>query len=505
MFDPTRSLRGVLVLCLCLLICSQPATAQTADRAQQLQEIVQLINRLKSTTDVNLFDMLYKQLEEKEMAFLSPTASDKAGYAEFLLQTETGMIRLMPRESFDGVLFSRGGGAYFSFARLTHRYDFGSDLSLERDFFRVGFAGFAGADFGFITSLGNVAPESVTSDSAGVQYLANFVPPTTEAEARAQFQRSAQGFQIGDFAYRNAIPANLNTTYALRSVVYGGSDCLVVFRALRKDTDGSIIVLWKRLKWPATPRLGGGSIATISAASYARGVFAPESIITAFIPNLSDTTAVADRLPLPITLAGVTVDLRTDISGPIGSCCSVVAVAKLFAVTPNQINFEYSQRYVKPHYATIIVRKADGTTYTEQVRIEPVAPALFTANADGRGVPAAVLLRIQNGAQTYEPVARFDNTQGQFVALPLDLGAASDQVVLVLFGTGIRWWQKTSSSVKVTIGGIDAPVLFAGEQGAPSLDQINVLLPHTLLGRGDVDVVLTVDGKLANTVRLNIK
>jgi uncharacterized protein (TIGR03437 family) len=48
--------------------------------------------------------------------------------------------------------------------------------------------------------------------------------------------------------------------------------------------------------------------------------------------------------------------------------------------------------------------------------------------------------------------------------------------------------------------------LFAGPQGQyAGLDQINLRLPQSLRGRGDLDVVLTVDGKTANTVRINIK
>jgi uncharacterized protein (TIGR03437 family) len=37
------------------------------------------------------------------------------------------------------------------------------------------------------------------------------------------------------------------------------------------------------------------------------------------------------------------------------------------------------------------------------------------------------------------------------------------------------------------------------------LDQVNVAVPRTLIGRGEVDIVLAVDGKAANTVRVNIK
>lgn len=487
---------------LCFLLIHRNVPAQAVDRVQQLQEIVRLISQLKDPLYGNLFPALYKQLVEKELAFISPTVEDKTAYPVFLRQPDTGMIRLMPREDFDGVLYSRGGGAYYSFARLTHLYDFGSDLGLERGSFRVGFAG---ADFGFLVPLGDLAIENLTVDSPGVQYLATYTPPTTEADARTEYQRSGTGFQVGNFSYRSSVPALVNQTYAVRAVGYSSSDCLIVFRVLRKDTDGSLILLWKRLRWFPTPRLGGGSIAIVSAANFQRGFFAQESIASAFIPDLSNTTAVANQLPLPVTLAGISVDLRQNIDDGVGNSTGVISAAKIFSVSPSQINFEISNRYVVPHHGMIRVRKADGTTFTELVRFENVTPALFTANANGQGVPAAVLLRIQNGTQTYEPVARYDSTQGQFVTIPVDLGAASDQAVLVLFGTGIRWWQKTSSSVKVTIGGIDAPVLFAGEQGAPSLDQINVLLPRALVGRGDVDVVLTVDGKPANTVRLNIK
>jgi len=54
--------------------------------------------------------------------------------------------------------------------------------------------------------------------------------------------------------------------------------------------------------------------------------------------------------------------------------------------------------------------------------------------------------------------------------------------------------------------GADAPVLYA--DGLPSLvglDQINLRLLRSLIGRGEVDVVLTVDGKTSNTLRINVK
>jgi hypothetical protein len=118
-------------------------------------------------------------------------------------------------------------------------------------------------------------------------------------------------------------------------------------------------------------------------------------------------------------------------------------------------------------------------------------------------VAAAVALRIRaDGTQGFEPVARFDATTNRFVSVPIDLGPGTDQVFLIPFGTGLRF----GATAAATIGGANAEVLFAGAApGFVGLDQANVRLPRSLIGRGEVDVVLTVDGKTANTVTASIK
>jgi len=135
-----------------------------------------------------------------------------------------------------------------------------------------------------------------------------------------------------------------------------------------------------------------------------------------------------------------------------------------------------------------------------------VAPGLFAANANGQGVAAAVALRVRGGVQTFEPVAQFDAATGRFVAAPIDLGQEGDQVILLLFGSGIRG-RSALSAVTCTIGRVAVPVGFAAAApGFIGLDQVNVgPLPRSLAGRGEVDVVLTVDGKEANRVRISIK
>jgi uncharacterized protein (TIGR03437 family) len=102
-------------------------------------------------------------------------------------------------------------------------------------------------------------------------------------------------------------------------------------------------------------------------------------------------------------------------------------------------------------------------------------------------------------------VAQFDSATGRFVPLPIDLGPATDQVFVVLFGSGIRRVSAPSAAT-ASIGGAPAEVLFAGAQGFfAGVDQVNARIPRSLIGRGEVEVVLTVDRKEANRVRIAIK
>jgi uncharacterized protein (TIGR03437 family) len=121
-------------------------------------------------------------------------------------------------------------------------------------------------------------------------------------------------------------------------------------------------------------------------------------------------------------------------------------------------------------------------------------------------VAAALILRVKpDNSQSYESIVRFDSAQAKFVSNPVDMGPDTDQVFLVLYTTGCRY-RTALSNVAVTIGGVAAQVTFAdAAPGFTGLDQVNARLSRSLIGRGEVDVVLTVNGKAANTVKLNIK
>ena len=244
-------------------------------------------------------------------------------------------------------------------------------------------------------------------------------------------------------------------------------------------------------------RTATASATNVSAASYSGGALASEAIMTAFGSNLATSTQSATDIPLPTSLAGTTVSVQ------VGG--GMERLAPLFFVSPTQVNYQMPAGTVADA-ATILITSGDGSAAIETKRIAAVAPALFSANASGQGVAAAVALRVNSdGRQSYEPVAQFDTTQNKFVSVPIDLGPGTDQVFLILFGTGIRG-RSDLSAVTASIGGTGSEVLFAGPQiGFVGLDQVNLRLPRSLAGRGEIDVALTVDGKVANIVKVNIK
>ncbi|MEP7338398.1 MAG: hypothetical protein ABI977_11740 [Acidobacteriota bacterium] len=238
-------------------------------------------------------------------------------------------------------------------------------------------------------------------------------------------------------------------------------------------------------------------VKSVSAATYLGDALAVESIVAAFGTDLATATIVAAATPLPTELGGSTVRVR-DSAGR-------ERLAPLFFVSPTQINYQIPPE-TAVGLANLVITSGNGTVSTETINVVSVAPGIFTTDASGRGLPAAVALRTKaDGSQAYEEIYRFDPVQNRLVAVPIDLGEITDQVVLVLFGTG--WRNRSSlSAVDVRIGELAASVLYAGAQ--PTLvgvDQINVLLPRSLAGRGHVDVIATIDGFAANTVSVSIK
>jgi len=234
-------MKRIFAASLLVAVSSFIAFGQTPSRAEVLNDI----------------ETKRAELAKLETQFLSPSAEDRSAYAEFLAQPGTGLIRLLPREKFDStpsksVMTIRGGGAYYSFTRLTHEYGYGSDLELYSGYLSVGFAG---ADYGMLIKLDGARLEDISSELPGVAFLAKYNAATNEPDARIEARRFATGTVIDGATYKRRVPVEVGATYVVRSIDFDTSDVLVAFRVVRQDTDGSLIIAWRMLEKYPTPRL----------------------------------------------------------------------------------------------------------------------------------------------------------------------------------------------------------------------------------------------------------
>lgn len=215
-----------------LVLLSSYAFGQKTAREQKVQTIIDLRSQITAL--------------EKEV--MLPESSD----VDSSEKVGASAIRLLPREKYDHVLAINGGGAYYSFARKTNEYGYGSDISLQQGKFSVGFAG---ADYGFLKDLGEVSLASIDRETTEVEALLKYVPPTDEPTIRAEYQKLARIYELSGISFTSRVPAAVGHSYLLRSISPDRSDILVAFSVLRKDSDGSVILLWKPIETFPKPEM----------------------------------------------------------------------------------------------------------------------------------------------------------------------------------------------------------------------------------------------------------
>lgn len=265
-------------------------------------------------------------------------------------------------------------------------------------------------------------------------------------------------------------------------------------------------------------QMGLNEISSVSSASYARlssnfcgpnacngnATVTADELVSGFGTGLATGTSPLDGT-FPTTLEGTTITL-------VDSSNTSFQVPMFFA-SPGQVNY-YIPPNVKPGPAAITVKSADGTTASGTLLIATVMPGIYTANSSGQGAPAAVAVCSgvcagwpnKQGSQYFQTTfTGCPNCQPQPISV-----APGDTVVVELFATGVRHLAALSA-ITATINNQTVPVLFAGATGYKGEDQINVQIPSSLAGSGNVNLVLTVqdtaDGSTvtSNAVALDIR
>lgn len=242
--------------------------------------------------------------------------------------------------------------------------------------------------------------------------------------------------------------------------------------------------------------VGGPALRRAVSAASDTAIVAPGSLATIYLPTSATATERAAAPPWPTRLGGIGLEVR-DKAG-------AARLAPLLYVSPSQINFQVPPATVLGE-ATLVLVADRASTPAGGMQVDPVAPALFLVNSV---VPAALAVRVaSDGQQTPVPVFMcppFPEATCGPARIPLP--PTGDPTYLSFFGTGFRG--ANSVNVICTINGVRVPVEFAGPQGTPGLDQINIRLLPEVRGQPPFSfgiVTISIDGVPANGIWLQFR
>ena len=217
-----------------------------------------------------------------------------------------------------------------------------------------------------------------------------------------------------------------------------------------------------------------------NAASYATDAISPGSLISLFGTGLASVTVAAPGVPLPMSLADVSVIIN-GVQAPV-----------LF-VSPQQINAQVPWELAAGP-ASVVVRVEGALSPPANITLVAAAPGVFT---EAQGQAAALnadgsVNSPQNPAHAGSFVSIFFTGQGP-VATQIDDGAAPPA------GTAIP----ATSPVSASIGSSPATVQFVGlAPNYPGVAQINLQVPQ--LASGVYPVMVKIGGKASNAAQLAV-
>ncbi len=240
---------------------------------------------------------------------------------------------------------------------------------------------------------------------------------------------------------------------------------------------------------------------TVEAASYSATV-APGEIVALFGNELiaGSGIAVANSLPLPRSLQAASVYVN-GVASP------------LYFTAKTQINFQIPYS-TAAGVASVVVLRDDGIASYGLVTVVAAAPALFSADASGKGQAAAQNSDFsRNGDPATSPQTKRAR-KGDFVVLygtgagALFVNASNNQPLTIKDGEAASSspLAATANLPTATVGGKPATVYFSGlAPGFVGLWQLNVQVPADAPSGASVEVIVAFGGKTANRVTIAIE
>jgi hypothetical protein len=281
---------SALVICLCLStltfaqkLPSSPMTPSQVDefRRQESMRVDQSFEKIDQMTkesdkrrrSVEKTDKFVLSPEQK--ARISPLPEDTAKYKSILANSNTGLVKIFPDlgcasqyvvnvgdDCQSQILF----GSSYSFRHANRIDKENADINLYNN----QLIGAGTLSHIILADLGDVPVEDLSLASKGISFLVNYKPAKQSDEATVKSKELKNGIDDEGFNYSNKISVRENTTYAARAIAYRipvkhfydfyfnsnkRKDVIVVFRVVRKESDGALTLLWRELKRKDAPEI----------------------------------------------------------------------------------------------------------------------------------------------------------------------------------------------------------------------------------------------------------
>jgi uncharacterized protein (TIGR03437 family) len=202
------------------------------------------------------------------------------------------------------------------------------------------------------------------------------------------------------------------------------------------------------------------------------GIVRSTSTLAPAAQNATGASESQRRPPLPVELSGVTVSINS-------------ASAGLLSIAPGEIRFVVPVGLSATTGTTTypVVINNNGSIVRSTIQINPAQPDIFSTTNDAGG--RAIVLNVTNPAMpTPEP----------FTVTSMNSSGTTVPTILQVMLTGVRNVARTQVTVRIGTTDItgEANILAVSQTDMPGVQQINVQLPATLAGAGDVPIIVTV-------------
>jgi uncharacterized protein (TIGR03437 family) len=236
------------------------------------------------------------------------------------------------------------------------------------------------------------------------------------------------------------------------------------------------------------PAINPGGI--VNAASYGTAV-APGSIAAVFGNFVLSSPSRSSTLPLPTDLSQLSMQFDGALAAP------------LFYADGGQVNIQIPWELASHGQAMLTVTVNGQTSAPQAIDLVAYAPGVFSMNAQGTGQGAI----LDNSSYRLVDASNPATAGSTFIQIYCTgLGAVTNQPPSGSPAPSSPPFATTTTTPTVTIGGVPAPVAFAGlAPGFVGLYQVNAQVPAAAPSGTTVPVVISIGGATSNTVTVAVQ